>query len=282
MTVKALKKQLMAAIAMVVVSAIALSSSTYAWFASNNTVTATTTKVQAQAEDGLEIAYSRTGAVISANDSFSTAASAEGSAAQLLPASTVNVTNWFHASAVDSKASTANDQTMVAISPDAATGMVGNDQYFLLNEFTIRTTSGGSNKDVKISKVEVTSGTVLADALDNSLRVVVTNGTDTFFFKPTLTAGDDTGNQQVSAVSVTEGVKNVTRTRVVLYPTQPAVASQQTILSDIDHNGANVSIYVYYEGEDETHYSNNINTAIAAGLNITVEFTGYDVTPASP
>ena len=281
MTVKALKKQLMAAIAMVVVSAIALSSSTYAWFASNNKVTATTTKVQAQAEDGLEIAYSSTGEVISANGSFSTAASAEGDAVHLLPASTVNATNWFHASAVNSTASAANDQTMVAISPDAVTGMVGDNQYFLLNKFTIRTASGGSNKDVKISKVVVTSGTVSADALDNSLRVVVTNGTNTFFFKPTLTAGDDTnpGNQQVSAVTVNEGVTSVTREKVVLYPTQPDVASQQTILSDIDHDGANVSIYVYYEGEDGTLYSNNISTAIVAGLNITVEFTGYDVTP---
>ena len=42
MTVKSLKKQLAAAIAMVVVAAVALSSSTYAWFVSNNTVTAKT------------------------------------------------------------------------------------------------------------------------------------------------------------------------------------------------------------------------------------------------
>ena len=47
-SVKALKKQLAAAIAMVVVAAIALGSSTYAWFVSNNTVTATTTNISAQ------------------------------------------------------------------------------------------------------------------------------------------------------------------------------------------------------------------------------------------
>ena len=50
MTVKALKKQLMAAIAMVVVSAIALSSSTYAWFASSSQVTAKGMQVTAKAE----------------------------------------------------------------------------------------------------------------------------------------------------------------------------------------------------------------------------------------
>ena len=47
-SVKTLKKQLGAAIAMVCVAAVALGSSTYAWFVSNNSVTATTTKISAQ------------------------------------------------------------------------------------------------------------------------------------------------------------------------------------------------------------------------------------------
>ncbi|MDD3340394.1 MAG: hypothetical protein PHS82_16260 [Lachnospiraceae bacterium] len=47
MTTKALKKQLMAAIAMVVVAAIALTSATYAWFISNTKVEATSAKMTA-------------------------------------------------------------------------------------------------------------------------------------------------------------------------------------------------------------------------------------------
>ena len=47
-SVKALKKQLAAAIAMVLVAAIALGSSTYAWFVSNTKVDATTTNISAQ------------------------------------------------------------------------------------------------------------------------------------------------------------------------------------------------------------------------------------------
>ena len=47
-SVKALKKQLGAAVAMVCVAAVALGSSTYAWFVSNNTVKATTSKISAQ------------------------------------------------------------------------------------------------------------------------------------------------------------------------------------------------------------------------------------------
>lgn len=47
MTTKSLRKQLMAAIAMVLVAAVALGSSTYAWFVNNAQVTATNVNVQA-------------------------------------------------------------------------------------------------------------------------------------------------------------------------------------------------------------------------------------------
>ena len=47
-SVKALKKQMAAAIAMVCVAAVALGSSTYAWFVSNNTVDATVSSISAQ------------------------------------------------------------------------------------------------------------------------------------------------------------------------------------------------------------------------------------------
>lgn len=47
-SVKPLKKQLGAAVAMVCVAAVALGSSTYAWFVSNNKVEATTTNISAQ------------------------------------------------------------------------------------------------------------------------------------------------------------------------------------------------------------------------------------------
>ena len=55
-SVKALKKQLVAAIAMVLVAAVALGSSTYAWFVTNNKVTAQTTSIKAQSNAALDCA----------------------------------------------------------------------------------------------------------------------------------------------------------------------------------------------------------------------------------
>ena len=61
MNSKAIKRQLLAAIAMVLVAAIALGSSTYAWFASNNKVEAEGMKITATTEGAnLEISTSKT------------------------------------------------------------------------------------------------------------------------------------------------------------------------------------------------------------------------------
>ena len=61
MNSKAIKRQLLAAIAMVLVAAIALGSSTFAWFASNDTVTASGMNITAVTEGAnLEISFSKT------------------------------------------------------------------------------------------------------------------------------------------------------------------------------------------------------------------------------
>ena len=56
MSTKALKTQLLAAVAMVLVASVALGSSTYAWFASNNKVTAASMEVKATTGPNLYIA----------------------------------------------------------------------------------------------------------------------------------------------------------------------------------------------------------------------------------
>ena len=60
MKMKSLKAQFIGAIAMVLVAAIAMGSSTYAWFAMNTQVTATGMKVKAVAEGGIVIKNSGT------------------------------------------------------------------------------------------------------------------------------------------------------------------------------------------------------------------------------
>lgn len=83
MSTKALKTQLLAAIAMVLVASIALGSSTYAWFASNRAVTATDMKVTATTTGSLVISQ---GALPAATTTTISVSAGDTSATKLIPA----------------------------------------------------------------------------------------------------------------------------------------------------------------------------------------------------
>ena len=55
MSTKALRKELFAAVAMLIVAAIALSGSTYAWFAANQTVTASGMSVTVESDTAFQL-----------------------------------------------------------------------------------------------------------------------------------------------------------------------------------------------------------------------------------
>ncbi len=74
MNIKSLKTQFIGAIAMVLVAAIAMGSSTYAWFAMNNKVTVTGMEVKTSVGDNLLIANTKTtDTAVIAEDQFKTA-----------------------------------------------------------------------------------------------------------------------------------------------------------------------------------------------------------------
>lgn len=84
-SVKALKKQLGAAVAMVCVAAVALGSSTYAWFVNNARVTATDVSVTASTAYSLLISKDR--------NTWGTTEALNGTAVNLIPASTIGEKN---------------------------------------------------------------------------------------------------------------------------------------------------------------------------------------------
>lgn len=83
MTVKSLRKQLAAAIAMTLVATVALGSSTYAWFVNNASVTATNVSVTASTAYSLLIASDE------APTTWGTTTALDPTAVNLIPASTV-------------------------------------------------------------------------------------------------------------------------------------------------------------------------------------------------
>ena len=244
-SVKSLQKQLIAAVAMVLVAMIALGSSTYAWFASNNSVTAQSMSVSAKSDAlFLEI---RTGAGTFNGSTIAINATNAGSTAPengLLPItpvfsdSTLSTWKYSYSNSVSSSTSNGNWTNVATNAPN-----IGN--YVLINEFALRTTVEGTS----IANIVATEVSATTDAAENSIDEAVR----------VLIVGPN-GYQIWDA-----GTKTFTT---------PASESNKLFSSvTYDANtsgGQSVKVYVYYDGEDEKLYTNNLTTL--AGMQVSVTF----------
>lgn len=122
MTVKKLRKQLAAAIAMTLVATVALGSSTYAWFAMNSTVTATGAQFKTQVQNNLFIA-SNDGSTKAQEDEFVTTIKNDIDAL-LEPVSTIDGLTYFYAdknNVVNTGATKKSEWTAYSTGSDAMT-----------------------------------------------------------------------------------------------------------------------------------------------------------------
>lgn len=277
MSTKALKTQLLAAIAMVLVASIALGSSTYAWFASNNKVTATGMEVQAQAEGGIEIAYTKSTETTATYQTSATAGVT--TAAKLAPTSTLDTSAWYHASAQTANASTAKDDTRKTLTLTETTmsapsnyGSLGGDgtvSYYMVQNFNIRsTTSSALAKGLTVDSVSVAGNT--AD-MSKALRVAIKLGTKVLIYNPTsATASDyDVYSGYTAGTATKAGMVNCIGkdTATLLADT---AATEIPAKGTTNNGGVDVQVYVYFEGEDTNLYTDAFK---AEGLKVTVNFS---------
>jgi len=173
MTVKSLRKQLAAAIAMTLVATVALGSSTYAWFVTNTQVTAQTATVSATTVDTLLISKAgqkQWGTVYTFNT---------GTLGTLTPVSTTAAGNL------------ASDKTTIAFFKDAGWGadvVAGKKSQYNANKFSAATANTDyfvESFDIKASKGGLklyldsdSAITKTAGHLDKALRIaLVVKGT---------------------------------------------------------------------------------------------------------
>lgn len=274
MTVKALKKQLMAAIAMVVVSAIALSSSTYAWFVGQNSVEANGLTIKAQAEAGILISHHYK--TVANNVWASTATGSYTEAQALLPTSTKDGSNWYHASAVALNDHTATAGSMVTLtgitetqSSETVAGAIGTKDgknYYIVDQFDIYTT-GTAATNLRLSNVVVSNKT--DSSLDSSLRLLVVCGSNKYVVAPVAGA---TTSYTIGANpdgTVAAGIQTTAYTVAQMAATESDTHYLETSVSKDAGNPTEVQVYMYYEGEDELHYSDNMNDH---NLSVTLTF----------
>lgn len=244
MDTKALKKQMGAAIAMVLVAAVALGSATFAWFVSNNTVTAKTTGVKAQSNTAfMSIEYKKT---------------AKGS-------KTTNSVDWTDLAVALYPAEVQSDNaadpepkfvTAYGTATDNGTKKgdyieVGDaakavkDSYAVgeVNNYNI-SSAGVDLSNLKIDKVEVTTG---ADkGLKDAIRVLV--------------VGPDSWQVWGPGANATAGLK--------LQKAEGAALATK-VAKDED---TSLSVYVYYDGNDAAVNTANLKN-ILDSVGVTIHFS---------
>lgn len=249
MDTKALKKQMGAAIAMVLVAAVALGSATFAWFVSNNTVTAKTTGVKAQSNTAfMSIEYKDSAIGSKTTQSEKWAIDTVNDVTALYPAEVQTGDDGAPKFVTAYGTSTDNGAKKGDYIPVGDATKAVTDQYAVgeANNYSI-SSAGVDLSDLKIDEVKVTTGD--DKGLKDAIRVLV--------------VGPD--NWQVWAPNG----KKLEGT------TDKALAA--TVAKDAD---TKVSVYVYYDGNDAAVYTANLAN-ILESVGVTISFSATQPTTVS-
>lgn len=291
-SVKALKKQLGTAVAMVCVAAVALGSSTYAWFVSNNQVTATTTQIAAQSNsaylviDKVKTSQSSTNAATAGE---TVGESGTYKDAKLYPA---QWKNGFNVDKENGKAITADKpaiyqfETAYASAKTVATEKNGtrfaigdpkaavDADYALLNTFYVGTgTYDGEFTNLKVSDITVTDKTTTG--LKTAMRLLIMT------YAPTKGNDEDTVTYGTTATAWAVAKYDGTTSKLAIESQSIDTTNDANLVGVVYQNqfgksegDVKVEVYAYYDGADGNVYTDNLGQLTGCGATVT-----FDATP---
>lgn len=253
MDTKALKKQMGAAIAMVLVAAVALGSATFAWFVTNSKVEATTSTISAQSNAAYM--YIRN---INNSDTDATSDVADiTDNKELYPATwanhfdrtnslsdTAGIYQFETATAKDPKKSDIDESTRRVVG--AAESDAVKDKYAVKNTFKVGTKGTKlTNLVVDPTKngISLVSGDNSNANFDDALRILVKCGDNWVLCNKSEVI--KSSNSNLLANQVLPG----------------------------GENEVTVDVYVFYDGDDAAIYTNNLGSLKDASKKIKVTFT---------
>lgn len=311
MIVSKLKKELAIAALMVMVSFVALSSATYAWYVANTTVNATTSTISAKANNFvLQIAKLSEGAQHGDNQSL--IASTVGHT--ISPSSTNDLKNWYICQGWGQNGKV-QTYTKPTIESDGQY-TIGTERYaYIKSEYVLYTVTETGLCDVYLDggelsgAIQVTAqGSPTSTVIPDSMRVGITiqdlegttpTGTEklVLVYAPKNETGK--GNDE-TAIDGWTYVKDENTLASVTYPhiyettytwtdsdnkvhdyaatksgesyVAPA-ENADTIASDVDYDGKIMRLYIWLEGTDE-QCVNNSNEDDPSTYNVTVSLAG--------
>lgn len=262
MDTKALKKQMGAAIAMVLVAAVALGSATFAWFVSNNKVEAKTASVSAQSNAPF-LKIAKAGEALTTTQATQTAGTNDK--VELYPSQWNHVVTDGTYQFESAYASDATKWNMLENSRFAVGGVDAEHRpdYALKQSFTIGTTDekAGSFQNLKVASVTVNAGEN-SDGLKSAICVLVKCGDQWGVYKET-----DNGTELTAYGDATTIVNNLTGSDTSV---TDALVAKIGAGKSVD-----VDIYVFYDGSASTVFSDNLANLKNCG--VTVAFTATPV-----
>lgn len=263
MDTKALKKQMGAAIAMVLVAAVALGSATFAWFVSNNKVEAKTASVSAQSNAPFLKIGLPSDKELTKTEETQTAGADE---VVLYPSQWNHVVNPDTYQFESAYASDAKKSDMLAKSRFAVGGVDAptRSKYALKQSFKIGTTDekAGSFQNLKVASVTVNAGEK-SDGLKSAICVLVKCGDQWGVYK-----GTTDGTELTAYVDETAIVNRLTG--------KAGTNVSDALAAEIGANKTvDVDVYVFYDGSASTVFSDNLANLKNCG--VTVAFTATPV-----
>ena len=175
---KQLKRELIGAAVSLMIAAVALTSATYAWYVTNNTVEATTTTISATTNSFiLQIADAELGAQHGENQ-MSLAASRIGG--QITPSSTSNLKDWYVCQGWNSEGKVTTYQKIAFASGDGAKSgqyEAGGETHFayIKSEYILYTIMESGFADVYL---DASDGSPITVAIDNGQTATTTTVPD--------------------------------------------------------------------------------------------------------
>lgn len=251
--IKALKKQMAAAVAMVCVAGVALGSSTYAWFVTNNKVDATTTNISAQSNAAfMTIENGDKGASASDKTSVSTKL---GKNTKLYPATFGEESGATKGKFMTGYGTDLDNGTLKSelklVSGTGTPDEANTEKYALKEQFNI-SSKGQNLSDLKVESIETATDAESEQLLKSALRILVTNSDASKWVVYGL-SGD--GKYEIK-LSSDENNADVALGNVE--------AGKDTV----------VNVYMYYEGKDVNVKTRNLQEGkLDASQSVKISFT---------
>lgn len=249
MDTKALKKQMGAAIAMVLVAAVALGSATFAWFVSNNKVDATTSKISAQSNSAfMYIRDEKENSTDLRTDDSSVTDT------PLYPAHWANgadttpydtLAKFYTAFGTSATDGSKVDNT-VNLVPAQGADAAGTPAAAVAGEYAVKNTfyvgsKGAELTNLVVDSAKITGATDGNDKFDSALRVLVVSGQNWVLCnKDGIVSSSDTTHKLADKIGKDE---------------------------------TTVEMYVFYDGDDAQVFTNNLENLKTASKRINVVFT---------